>query len=90
MKGSYLVFILLVLLVGCAGTEETYYLDQEFGQAQMESWDKMIVPPDPMKTEKKPEGMEGIHAESAIGVYHGSFSKKPTETNIIQFGITGK
>ncbi len=79
--------IFLVVCSGCAATEETRYLDREFGKAQLESWDKMIVLPDQRFADKQPEGMQGINAEAAMDVYHRSFSKAPKETNIIQFGV---
>lgn len=90
MKRTFLIIAAMCFLGGCAATEEAYFVDREFGEAQMKSWDKMIANPDSQNADRQPEGMEGIHAESAMKVYHESFSKKPTETNIIQFGITGE
>jgi len=87
MKWSLLILIVAVALVGCAAFEETYYLDREFGQAQTETWDKMIAYPESKYADKTPEGLEGIHAEPAMEVYQRSFSKEPTPTNVIKFGI---
>ena len=90
MKISTLILSIVSLLLfsGCA--QEAYYIDQEFGEAQMESWDKMIAYPAERYADKQPEGLEGIHAEPAMDVYHRSFSKEPTKTNVIKFGIVGE
>jgi hypothetical protein len=87
MRWSFLILIAAVTFTGCASFEEAYVLDREFGKAQMETWDKMIAYPDSKYADKQPEGMEGIHAEPAMGVYHRSYSKEPTATNVIQLGI---
>lgn len=87
MKWTFLILIVALISTGCASFEETYYLDREFGKAQMESWDKMIAYPESQYADKQPEGLEGIHAEPAMNVYHRSFSKEPTKTNVIKFGI---
>jgi hypothetical protein len=89
MKIWPLILSVLVLCAGCAAIEEAYVLDREFGRAQMESWDKMIVYPDYRHADQQPAGVEGIHAEAAMEAYHWSFSKRPTETNVIQFGVVG-
>lgn len=78
----------LLFLAGCA--QNAAYVDEEFGQAQMASWEKMIAYPDGLNADKQPEGLEGINAEPAMDVYHRSFAKKPTETNVIKFGIGSK
>lgn len=90
MKWCLFILVATLTLTGCASFEETYYLDREFGKAQMESWDKMIAYPEPQHIDKQPEGLEGIHAEPAMNVYHRSFSKEPTKTNVIQFGLAGE
>lgn len=80
----------LACCAGCAMKEEAYYLDREFGKAQMESWDKLIAHPDYRYADREPEGLEGIHAEPAMGVYHKSFAKEPTRREVFQLGIIGK
>ena len=87
MKWSLLILVVAVTLAGCAAFEETYYLDREYGQAQMASWNKMIANPESKYADKTPEGLEGINAEPAMAVYQRSFSKEPTPTNVIKFGI---
>ncbi len=90
MKWFIVALIAAVLCLGCSMTEEAYYLDREYGKAQMESWDKMIAHPDYRYADRQPEGLEGVHAEPAMDVYHRSFSKEPTESDVIQFGIIGE
>ncbi|HKI51622.1 MAG TPA: hypothetical protein VJ995_06080 [Geothermobacteraceae bacterium] len=84
-----LVLVAVFVCSGCAKFEEANFVDQEFGQAQMESWDKMIANPDGRYADKDPEGLDGIHAEPAMSVYNKSFSKEPTAAKIIKFGIVG-
>ncbi|WP_305041472.1 hypothetical protein [Geoalkalibacter sp.] len=90
MKKLIVVALVLAFGAGCAMKEEAYVLDREFGKAQMESWDKMIAYPHAPYAEAQPEGLEGIHAEPAMGVYHKSFAKEPTRREVFQLGIIGK
>ena len=92
MRYGLMFVVILVFITGCASMremEEAYELDREFGRAQMESWDKMIAYPDSPYSDKIPEGLEGINAEPAMEVYQKSYSKAPTETNVIEFGLIG-
>ena len=82
-----LLMTFVVACIGCAPFEETYYIDREFGHAQMHSWDKLIAHPDYRYADNQPEGLEGINAEAAMDVYYRSFTKEPTKTNVIQFGF---
>jgi len=88
MKGWFLILVVAMIGGGCASFEEAYVLDREFGQAQMQSWDRLIAYPDGRYAERVPEGLNGIHAESAMGVYHKSFSKEPTESEVIKLGFS--
>jgi hypothetical protein len=90
MKGLFVAGFALFLLTGCASFEEAYYLDREFGKAQMESWNKMIAYPDYRYADQEPEGMAGIHGEAAMDIYHRSFDKEPTHTEVFQLGIIGQ
>jgi len=90
MKKWFLILAAVIACAGCSTMEEAYFLDREYGQAQMASWEKMIVNPHPQHAESLPEGMEGIHAEPAMRVYHKSFSKEPTKTDVIKFGIVNE
>jgi len=87
MKWGLLILLFAVVGSGCASFEEAYILDREYGQAQMQSWDKLIAYPDGRYADQVPEGIEGINAESAMGVYHQSFAKPPTPTEVIKLGI---
>lgn len=77
----------VLLCAGCTTLEETYYLDREFGKAQMESWSKMIAYPDDRYSDQAPEGMAGIHGEAAMDVYHRSIDREPTRNDVLQLGI---
>lgn len=86
-KWLFLAFLIAFFCAGCATLEETYYLDREFGKAQMESWNKMIAYPDDRYSDQKPDGMAGIHGEAAMDVYHRSFDREPTRNDVLQLGI---
>jgi len=90
MKKWFLILAALIACAGCSTLEEAYFLDREYGQAQMASWDKMIANPDARNAENEPTGMEGIHAEPAMRVYHKSFSKEPTKTDVIKLGLVNE
>ena len=90
MRYSLLFVVALLFITGCASMkemEEAYAIDREFGRAQMESWDKMIAYPDSPYSDKTPEGLAGINAEPAMGVYQNSYAKEPTKSTIIEFGL---
>ncbi|MDO3378429.1 hypothetical protein [Geoalkalibacter halelectricus] len=89
MKTLMMIVLAAALCAGCATFEEAYYIDREFGQAQMESWNKMIAYPDGRYADREVEGLDGIHAEPAMGVYHRSYSKEPTRGQVFQLGIIG-
>ena len=89
MKYAMLWLLGALLCAGCAAGQEAYYLDQEFGTAQLATWEKMIVPPAEDTAQRVPEGVEGLHSEAAMDIYHQSFRRGPSKTNVIQFGIVG-
>jgi hypothetical protein len=78
----------MVLLAGCASLEEAYYVDREFGQAQMASWDSQVAYPDYRFAAKTPQNIDGITAEEIMNVYNKTFAKEPTQTEVFQFEIT--
>ena len=90
MRLWLLVLLASVILGGCASFEEAYILDREYGQAQMHSWDSMIADPASTQADKQPDGLEGINAEAAMRVYDKAFTREPTRSNIIKFGIVGE
>ncbi len=80
MKYLTLLFVAAVVLTGCA--HEAHYADNEYGVASMDAYDRMIVHKDYAHADKTVDGMEGIHAESTMGLYHGSFGEGFTQESI--------
>lgn len=78
----------LALLGGCASFEEAYYVDREFGNAQMASWDTLVAYPDYRYASQVPEGIAGITSEEIMGVYNDTFSKAPEKVEVFEFDIT--
>jgi hypothetical protein len=87
MKFTTIAVSLSLLLAGCASMEEAYYIDREFGQAQMASWDNQVVYPDYRYVDRIPEGTAGITAEEVMSVYNRTFAKEPQQVNIFQLDI---
>jgi len=80
MKYLTLLFFATVALTGCA--HEAYYADNEYGVASMDAYDQMIVHKDYMHADKPADGMEGIHAEPTMKMYHGSFGEGFTQSTV--------
>lgn len=82
MKYFILIIVSGMLLSGCA--HEAYYVDHEHGMAQNDTFNRQIVHKDYIYANKPVEGMAGIHAESIMETYHGtftdSFSKESIDT----------
>ncbi len=87
MKYLAIIAPLLLVFAGCASMEEAYVLDREFGKAQMAAWDQQIINKNHPHGTISPEGIEGITAEEIMGVYNGTFSEKPEQTNVFNFGV---
>jgi hypothetical protein len=87
MKFTTIAVSLSLLLAGCASLEEAYYIDREFGQAQMASWDSQVAYPDNRYADKAPEGVPGITAEEIMSVHNRTFTKEPQQVNIFQLDI---
>jgi hypothetical protein len=88
-------FVLALLLglffVGCGQPymEETYYIDREFGKANMASFDKAIANPTPSISAITPEGIDGIHAEQLMRIHDSTYGAEPAPTTVMQMGLTG-
>ena len=80
MKYLTLLFFAAFVLAGCA--QEAYYADNEYGVASMDAYDQMIVHKDYAHADKTTDGMEGIHAESTMKLYHNSFSEGFTQDTV--------
>lgn len=80
--------VAMVLLSGCASLEEAYYVDREFGKAQMASWDSQVAYPDYRYASRVPEGIAGITSEEIMGVYNNTFAKEPQNVDVFQFEIS--
>ncbi|HXV21366.1 MAG TPA: hypothetical protein VD811_10315 [Desulfuromonadales bacterium] len=87
-----LIFALMAiaLLAGCATLEEAYYVDREWGQGQLASWDKQVANPNYKYVGQAPTGMEGVNAEEVMGIYNRTFAEKPAETEIFELGLTSQ
>ena len=73
MRYLTLLFITAVVLTGCA--QEASYADREYGVASMDAYDRMIVHKDYAHANKTVDGMDGIHAEPTMEMYHDSFGE---------------
>lgn len=88
MKIIACLIMATLLLAGCASMEEAYYVDREFGKAQLASWDKLVAYPDYRYATKTPESIEGISAEEIMHVYNQTFAKEPEQVDVFQFEIS--
>jgi len=86
MNRLIIVLMTIAVLTGCA--KEAYYVDQEWGKAQMASWDKIIANPADKYDGDNPTGMEGINSEEVMGVYNQGFSKKTEAPPVFELGVT--
>lgn len=83
----FVVIVTGLMLTGCASVQETYHLDQEFGNASRHSWEQQFAYPEAGQAPVVPTGIEGITAEEIMGVYNGTFAEEPVDQNIISFGL---
>jgi len=67
---------LLFLIVGCTPPQETRFVDEDFGKAQLAAWDQQIINHDNPYGAIPPEGMEGNSAEEIMKVYNDTFKEK--------------
>ena len=77
MKYLSLLFVATVFLTGCA--QEAYYADNEFGIASMDAYDRQVVHKDYIYADKNVDGLEGLHAERTMELYHDSFGEGFTQ-----------
>ena len=77
MKYLSLLFVATIFLTGCA--QEAYYADNEFGIASMDAYDRQVVHKDYVYADKNVDGLEGLHAEKTMGLYHESFGEGFTQ-----------
>ena len=80
MKYLTLLFFAAVVLTGCA--HEAYYADNEYGVASMDVYDQMIAHKDYLYADKSVDGMEGLHAEPTMEMYHDSFGEGFTQETV--------
>lgn len=80
MKYLTLLFVATVVLAGCA--HEAYYADNEYGVASMDAFDRQVVHKDYIYADKSVDGMEGLHAEPTLEMYHNSFGEGFTQGTI--------
>jgi len=87
MKTLACMILASALLAGCASFEEAYYIDREYGQAQMIAWDSQVAYPDYRHVAKTPEVTEGITAEEIMDVYNQTFAEQPESIEVFQLGL---
>lgn len=80
MKYLTLLYLAAFVLTGCA--HEAYYADNEYGIASMDAYDRQIVHKDYRYADKTEDGMEGLHAELTMELYHNSFGESFTQDTI--------
>jgi len=80
MKYLTLLFVAAAALSGCA--QEAYYADHEYGAASTDAFDRQIVYKDYEYADKTVDGMEGLHAEPTMDMYHSSFGEGFTQESI--------
>lgn len=73
MRYLTVVFVAAIFLSGCA--QEAYYADQEYGLATMDAFDQQIVHKDYKHADKSVDGMDGLHSEPTMEMYHDSFGE---------------
>ena len=80
MRYLMLIFVATIFMTGCA--QEAYYADQEYGIASMDAYNQQIVHKDYVHADKDVNGMEGLHAEPTMGMYHDSFGQGFTDYDV--------
>ena len=80
MRFLILIFVATIFMTGCA--QEAYYADQEYGIASMDAYDQQIVHKDYVHADKDVNGMEGLHAEPTMEMYHDSFGQGFTDLDV--------
>ena len=80
MRFLTLIFVATIFMTGCA--QEAYYADQEYGIASMDAYDQQIVHKDYVHANKDVNGMEGLHAEPTMEMYHDSFGQGFTDLDV--------
>ena len=80
MKPFILISLTLIFLSWCAN--EAYYSDREYGLATTDAFDRQILHKDYAHANKPVEGMDGIHAEPTMEMYHESFGQGFTQESI--------
>ena len=80
MRYLILIFVATIFMTGCA--QEAYYADQEYGIASMDAYGQQIVHKDYVHADKSVNGMEGLHAEPTMEMYHGSFGEGFTQRDV--------
>ena len=80
MKYLTVLFVVAAILPGCA--HEATYADNEYGLASMDAFDRQIVHKDYAYADKTVDGMDGLHAEPTMEMYHNSFGDGFTQESI--------
>ena len=80
MRCLILIFVATIFTTGCA--QEAYYADQEYGIASMDAYNQQIVHKDYVHADKDVNGMEGLHAEPTMEMYHDSFGQGFTDLDV--------
>lgn len=87
MRYLILIFTVTIFMTGCA--QEAYYADQEHGIASMDAYNQQIVHKDYVHADKDVNGMEGLHAEPTMQMYHESFGEGFTQEDVGEVGGFG-
>ena len=76
-------FFLMCLVIFTGGcVHETYYVDHEYGKSTIDAFDRQIAHQDYKYANKSVEGLDGIHAEPTMEMYHDSFGEGFTDESI--------
>lgn len=87
MKAFLFTIAVSFVLSGCASMEEAYYLDREFGEASMATWDQQVEFSDYRHADKAPVTLSGITAEEVMDVHNETFAEEPMEIDVFKLGI---
>ena len=80
MKHLFLIISLMFVLSGCAN--DAYYVDREFGVAQMDAFDRQIVHKDYEHAHKPVDEIDGLHSEKTMEMLHGSYGDGFTQESV--------